>query len=101
MKESVCQLLHRMHMESHNQLTHYRFNKHKDYDERYRAGRVTALEWLCSLSSHYMEREKRVPDEISQVIQHEMKKIETLRNTPYRQGIEDAIKEFVQNYLQT
>jgi hypothetical protein len=98
MGERSGEKLRRLNAELYNQLTHYRFNRRHRMDERYRRGRIDALEWLCRLSGHYLEEERRLPERLAAEVERQMRWIETLDPSPYRQGIEDAVREFRQRF---
>ena len=93
MKRSTRRLLERLGEEASNQLTHYRYNRSEALPARYRKGRIAALQWLCDLSDHYLEREKALEEELFRQIEREMEAIAWLDPGPYRQGIEDAVRE--------
>jgi uncharacterized membrane protein YccC len=98
MGERSGEKLRRLHGELYNQLSHYRFNRRHRMDERYRRGRIAALEWLCRLSGHYLEEERRLPERLAAEVERQMRRIATLNPSPYRQGIEDAVRDFHQRF---
>jgi len=94
MGESTSERLRRLHEELHNRLVHYRYNRHEAMDERYRKGRIDALSWLCELLGHYLEEERRIDRRLHGSVEAEMRRIGWLPPSPYRQGIEESIREF-------
>jgi len=94
MGESHFEKLRRLHRELHNRLTHYRYNRQQRLDERYRKGRIDALEWLCRLVEHYLEEEKRLDRRLHLHLEEERRRIRWLPASPYREGIEESLGEF-------
>ncbi len=94
MGKEILRQLDRLDEEVHNRLTHYRFNRRIEGDERYRKGRIAALSWLAALCEHYRRKAEAIPMEMEESLERELGKIRWLEPSPYRQGIEDAVREF-------
>jgi len=94
MREEIVRQLDRLDEEVHNRLTHYRFNRRIEGDERYRKGRIAALSWLAALCAHYRRKAKAIPTEMEESLERELTRIRRLEPSSYRQGIEDAVGEF-------
>ena len=93
MSRSTRRLLERLSEEASNRLTHYRYNRSERLHPRYRKGRIAALRWFCDLSAYYLREEKRIQGELRGEIRRQMELIALLDVGPYRQGIEDAVRE--------
>jgi hypothetical protein len=77
----------------HNQLTLYTFNRHTlDIDERYREGRITALNYIAELSFYFMQQEKRLTDSFLEELERQLRELDPLCSPHYRQGIRDSIE---------
>ena len=97
MKESSKALLELISKECSNQLTHYKYNKHSlDISDKYRHGRVTALNYMIELTFFYFEMEKDLKEQLLQDLQKQMAFTASLRESDYKQGIYDAISKIIQ-----
>ncbi|WP_456428737.1 hypothetical protein [Nitratifractor sp.] len=95
MRKSTQSLLEKLSEEASNRLTHYRYNRSERLHPRYRKGQISALEWLCDLSEYYLIQEKRLKEELRKQVWKQMEAIALLDPGPYRQGIEDAVREMM------
>ena len=75
-----------------NQLTLYKFNRSTlDIDEKYREGRITALNYVADLTFYFMQREKHIAGDFLCELDRQLEAIETLKSPNYTQGIRDSI----------
>ena len=95
MRKSTRRLLEKLGAEAYNRLTHYRYNRSERLHPRYRKGQISALEWFCDMSEHYLRREERLRVELCEQVKRQMEVIALLDPGPYRQGIEDAVREMM------
>ena len=97
MKESSKALLELISKECSNQLPHYKYNKHSlEISDKYRHGRVTALNYMLELTFFYFEMEKDLKEQLLQDLQKQMAFAASLRESDYKQGIYDAINKIIQ-----
>ena len=93
-KPSSRQFLEEVSRYCCNQLTLYRFNRSTlDIDEKYREGRITALNYIADLTFYFMQQEKHISEDFICELDRQLEAIETLRSPDYSQGIRDSIEE--------
>lgn len=94
MKSTSKELLETVSKHCYNQLTLYRFNTTTlQVSEKYREGRLTALEYLTELSYYYMQEEKSIEDQFKEQIMKQLKLHSCLDDTEYKRGLYDALNE--------
>ena len=77
----------------HTQLTLYRYNRHiLEVDEKYREGRITALNYISDLTFYFMQREKHIVEEFVAELDRELQGVDMLKSPQYSQGIRDSIE---------
>ena len=77
----------------YSQLTLYRFNRNiLDIDEKYREGRITALNYIADLSYYFMQQEKHISESFLAELDSQIETIGTLKSAKYTQGIRDGIE---------
>ena len=94
MKSRSKELLEAVSKHCYNQLTLYRFNTTTlQVSDKYREGRLTALEYLTELSYFYMEEEKSIEEKFKEQIIKQLKLHSCLDDTEYKRGLYDALNE--------
>lgn len=94
MKPTSKEVLEKISNHCANQLTLYRFNKTTlQISDKYREGRLTALEYLGKLTYYYLEEEKRIQEEFAEQIMKQLKLHSSLQDTEYKRGLYDALNE--------
>lgn len=94
MKSTSKELLEAVSKHCYNQLTLYRFNTTTlQVNEKYREGRLTALEYLTELSYYYMQEEKGIEKQFKEQIIKQLKLHSCLEDTEYKRGLYDALNE--------
>ena len=94
MKSTSKELLETVSKHCYNQLTLYRFNTTTlQVSDKYREGRLTALEYLTELSYHYMQEEKSIENQFKEQIMKQLKLHSCLDDTEYKRGLYDALNE--------
>jgi len=97
MKQSSKALLELISKECSNQLTYYKYNKHSlNISDKYRHGRVTALNYMQELTFFYFEREKDLKEQLLQDLHKQITVTALLRESDYKRGIYDAISQILQ-----
>ena len=77
----------------YNELTLYKFNRSTlDIDEKYREGRITALNYIADLTFYFMQQEKHITEEFVCELDKQVQMAETLKSPLYSQGICDSIE---------
>jgi hypothetical protein len=94
MKPTSKELLETVSKHCYNQLTYYKFNTTTlQVSDKYREGRLTALEYLTQLSYHYMQEEKSIEKQFKEQIMKQLKLHSCLDETEYKRGLYDALNE--------
>ncbi|SFV56058.1 hypothetical protein MNB_SV-3-161 [hydrothermal vent metagenome] len=84
---------------TYNQITHYTFNRGTlKVDEKYREGRLTALNYVSELTFYYMNLEKEIHKQFREQINHQMKSNSCLPQSSYKDGLYDALNEVLDEY---
>lgn len=92
MKSTSKELLESVSKHCHNELTLYKFNNTTLHvSDKYREGRVTALEYLIELTYYYLQEEKKIGEEFKQQISKQLKRYDCLDDTEYKRGLYDAL----------
>ena len=64
MKPTSKELLEAVSKHCYNELTLYKFNNTTlDVSEKYREGRLTALEYLTEITYYYLQEEKKIEED--------------------------------------
>ncbi len=92
MKSTSKELLESVSKHCYNELTLYKFNNTTLHvSDKYREGRVTALEYLIELTYYYLQEEKKIGEEFKQQISKQLKRYDCLDDTEYKRGLYDAL----------
>lgn len=102
MKPTSKELLEAVSKHCSNQLVLYKFNKGTlAISDKYREGRLTALEYIGDLTFHFMQEEKRIQQQLREEILKQMKFYSCLEETEYKQGIYDALNDTLDHIKNT
>ena len=94
MKNTSKELLEIVSRHCYNQLTLYRFNTTTlQVSNKYREGRLTALEYLTELSYYYLQEEKSIEKQFKEQISRQLSLYSCLDDTEYKRGLYDALNE--------
>ena len=94
MKPTSKEVLEEISKHCSNQLTLYKFNTTTlQISEKYREGRLTALEYLGELTYYYLEEEKRIQEEFKEQVNKQLELHSCLDDTEYKSGLYDALNE--------
>jgi len=92
MKPTSKELLEAVSKHCYNELTLYKFNNTTlDVSDKYREGRLTALEYLTELTYYYLEEEKKIEEEFKKQVLKQLKLNDCLDDTEYKRGLYDAL----------
>jgi hypothetical protein len=92
MKPTSKELLEAVSKHCYNELTLYKFNNTTlDVSEKYREGRLTALEYLTEITYYYLQEEKKIEEEFKQQVSKQLKLYDCLDDTEYKRGLYDAL----------
>ena len=81
----------------YSQLTRYKFNHSTlKIDEKYREGRITALNYIADLTFYFMQREKHIAEEFLVELERQLEAVDGLKSPSYVRGIRDSIEELRQ-----
>ena len=94
MKKTSKELLEAVSKHCYNQLTLYRFNTTTlQVSDKYREGRLTALNYLTELSYYYLQEEKSIENKFKEQINRQLTRYSCLDDTEYKRGLYDALNE--------
>ncbi|WP_415405677.1 hypothetical protein ACLHDG_07880 [Sulfurovum sp. CS9] len=94
MKPTSKELLEEVSKHCSNQLTLYKFNTTTlKISNKYREGRLTALEYIGELTYFYLQEEKKIQVQFKEQIIKQLKSHSCLEDTDYKQGLYDALNE--------
>ncbi len=92
MKPTSKELLEAVSKHCYNELTLYKFNNTTlDVSDKYREGRLTALEYLTELTYYYLQEEKKIEEEFKKQVSKQLKLYDCLDDTEYKRGLYDAV----------
>lgn len=96
MKQTSKEVLEEVSKHCSNQLTLYKFNTSTlQVSDKYREGRLTALEYIGELAFYYLQEEKRLQQQFHDQILKQMKLYSCLDNTDYKNGLYDALNDIL------
>ena len=94
MKPTSKEVLEKISKHCSNQLTLYKFNTTTlQISEKYREGRLTALEYINALTYYYLQEEKRIEAQFKDQVSKQLKLHSCLEDTEYKRGLYDALNE--------
>jgi len=84
---------------TYTQITHYTFNHGTlKVDDKYREGRLTALNYVSELTLYYMRLEQEIRKQFREQIVYQMKSNSCLPESEYKHGLYDALNEILDEY---
>ena len=93
-KSRSKELLEAVSKHCYNQLTLYKFNTTTlKVSDKYREGKLAALEYLTELSYYYMQEEKSIEKQFKAQVTKQLKLHSCLDETEYKRGLYDALNE--------
>jgi hypothetical protein len=96
MKPTSKELIEAISSHCSNQITLYKFNTSTlQITDKYREGRLTALEYIGELTFYYLQKEKNLQQEFHEQILRQMEQFSCLDDTEYKQGIYDALNSIL------
>ena len=94
MKPTSKEVLEKISKHCSNQLTLYKFNTTTLHiSEKYREGRLTALEYINELTYYYLQEEKRIEAQFKDQVSKQLKLHSCLEDTEYKRGLYDVLNE--------
>ena len=96
MKNSSRQFLELVSNYCSNQLTYYKYNKHTlMISDKYRSGRVTALNYIQELTFYYFQKEELLRQQFISDLTRQIAHTASLQEGDYKKGIHDAINNII------
>jgi hypothetical protein len=97
--KTTLDILSDLSKHTYNQITFYRFNKGiLQVSDKYRKGRLTALNYVAKLTLYYMNIEKSLPRQLQEQINKQMEQNSCLNSGEYKDGMYDALNEILDEY---
>jgi hypothetical protein len=79
-----------------NELTHYKFNKNTlIVSDKYRKGRVAALEYTLELIYFFMQQDKQIKEQFHHTLLLQLQETQMLRDGEYQKGLHDALQSII------
>lgn len=92
MQHSSKEMLEYISRHCANELTYYRYNRHTlIVSDKYRSGRVTALNYVQELTLYYFRKENDLNREFRRKLDLQIRDMAYLYDSDYRRGIVDAL----------
>ena len=96
MKATSKKILEEVSKHCSNQLVFYKFNTSTlQISNKYREGRITALEYISELTYYYMQEEKKIQQEFYEQILKQIQQNACLNESEYKEGLYDALNEIL------
>ena len=92
MKPTSKEVIEEISKNCFHQITFYKFNKNVlRVSDKYREGRLTALEYIGKLTFYYLLEEKKLQTQFREQILKQMRVHSCLEDNDYKQGLYDAL----------
>ena len=96
MKPTSKELLEEISKHCYSEITFYNFNTTVlQVSDKYREGRLTALEYIGELTYYYLQEEKKIQQQFHEQILKQMRLHSCLEETDYKNGIYDALNDIL------
>ena len=96
MKPTSKEVLEEVSNHCSSQITFYKFNTTVlKVSNKYREGRLTALEYIGELTYYYLQEEKKIQQQFHEQILKQMKLHSCLEDNEYKCGLYDALNEIL------
>jgi len=76
-----------------SEITRYKFSKHMSQSDKYRKGRVDALNWINDIIFHFIQKEKNFMIEFIQHINDQKDIISNIKDGDYKQALYEQLHE--------
>jgi len=97
--KATRQLLSEISEHTYNQITHYKFNRGTLLvSDKYREGRLVALNYASALTLHYMRLEREIRQQFREQIDKQMIENSCLPDSEYKNGLYDALNDILDEY---
>ncbi|MEN8303745.1 MAG: hypothetical protein ABFQ64_06725 [Campylobacterota bacterium] len=97
--KTTREVLSKISNHTYSQITFYTFNKNVlKVSDKYREGRLTALEYVSELTLYYMNLEKDIRKQLIEQIDHQMQSNSCLPSSDYKDGLYDGLNDVLDAY---
>ncbi|UFH58122.1 hypothetical protein [Sulfurovum mangrovi] len=86
MKISSKEMLEKMSGLFYARSTHYRYNRHPEFSEKYRDGRLAAYDYISELCLYFLEEERSINERFREQIVAQRDKYSTLHDSEYKKA---------------
>ena len=76
-----------------SEITRYKFSKHMDKSDKYRKGRIDALNWVNDIIFYFIQKEKNFMVEFIQHIKDQKEIISNINDGDYKDALYDQLNE--------
>ena len=98
MKTSSKEMLEKMSGLFYARSTHYRYNKHPGFSEKYRDGRLAAYDYISDLCFYFLQEEKHINERFKEHIVEQIDKYSTMNDSEYKKGLYDALNDVLDEF---
>ena len=96
MKPTSKEVLEEISKHCSNQIIFYKFNTTTlQISDKYREGRLTALEYIGELTYYYLQEEKKIQHEFHEQVLNQLQQNSCLDDSDYKDGLYDALNEIL------
>ena len=97
--KTTTQILSDISGHTYQEITLYTFNKGTlNISNKYREGRLTALNYISELTFYYIQLEKEIRKQFKEQIDLQMKNNSCLPESEYKEGLYDALNDTLDEY---
>ena len=91
--EKSIKILEDLSSDCMQEKTRYQFSKMLQESEKYKKGRIDALNWINDIIYHFIQKEKNFLDEFKQHIQDQKDIIVNINDGDYKNALYDQLNE--------
>ena len=94
MKPTSKEVLEEISSHCYSEITTYKFNTTVlKVSDKYREGRLTALEYIGELTYYYLQEEKKLQHQFREQVLKQIELHSCLEDNDYKQGLYDALND--------
>ena len=91
--EKSIKILEDLSSNCSSEITRYKFSKHLLESDKYRKGRVDAVNWINDIIFHFIQKEKNFISEFKQHIKDQKDIISHIKDGDYKDALYDQLDE--------
>ncbi len=75
-----------------DQLTVYKYSKSLKISEKYKKGKITAMEYILDLIYHFYEKDALLKKEFEAMLSSQIEEMSLLKDGDYKKGLTEALE---------